>query len=203
VKSLVTPVVQLTGSLGLPLLPATTVNQTVDGLTQSVQTLTDPVTKSTLTAALSQLPITLATGETGAFTNPAALPGDTVSGLNATSRVLMSGTAQQPLTTALVSAINSTLGGLTAQQLIDAGLLDQNTVLQAVASQLGVPTNLLTGSDITSILTTLTGTVTGLTGNLLGQSGSYTTMPALSINVPSGASTGVYRGQMVVTLMDN
>lgn len=203
VQSLVTPVVQLTGALNLPLLSAVNVSQTVNGLTQSVQSLTDPVTKATLSSVLNQLPVTLNTGEVGAFTSPASYPGDGTSNASPTSKVLMSGTAQQPLTSALVAAINSTLGGLTAQQLITAGLLDQNTVLQAAATALGVPTNLLTSTDITTILTTLTGTVTGLTGNLLGQSGSYTTMPALSINVPSGVTTGTYQGQMVVTLMDN
>ena len=80
--------------------------------------------------------------------------------------------------------------------------LDQNAVISAVAQQLGIAPNLLSAADVTSIMSTLTGTVNSLTGSILGQSGSYNTMPTLSISVPSSAAAGVYRGQLVVTLMD-
>src|SRR3954452_23877360 len=203
VKSLVAPVVQLTGTvnvggLGLPV----SINQTVDGATQSVQTLANTVTKSTLAGALAELPVTLQTGETGPFTAAAGLPGEPTAHPSPTSKVLMSGAAQAPLTSALVSALNTTYGGKTAAQLVTAGLLDQNAVVSAVAQQLGIAPNLLSGADVTSIMSTLTGTVSSLTGSILGQSGSYNTMPTLSINVPPSAAAGVYRGQLVVTLMD-
>jgi len=205
VKSLVDPVIQLTGSvsvgpvgLGLP----TAINQTVDGTTSSVQTLADQVTQSTLASALAELPVTLGTGETGSFDAPAALPGEPTAHPNPTSKVLMSGTAQDPATAALVSALQSTYGGETAAQLVAAGLLDQNAVISAVAQQLGITPDLLSASDITSIMSSLTGDITSIVGSVLGQSGSYNTMPTLSINVPSSASAGVYRGQLVVTLMD-
>src|SRR3954451_2517421 len=80
VKSLVDPVVHLTGSLtvgglGLP----TAINQNVDGATSSVQTLASTVTQATLASALAsalaELPVTLQTGETGAFSAAAGLPG--------------------------------------------------------------------------------------------------------------------------------
>ncbi|HET7530046.1 MAG TPA: hypothetical protein VFJ98_03700 [Mycobacteriales bacterium] len=203
VKALVAPVVQLTGTvnvggLGLPVA----INQTVDGATQSVQTLADAVTKSSLAGALADLPVTLQTGETGAFTAPAGLPGEPTAHPNPTSKVLMSGDAQDPAGAALVDALNTTLGGDTAAQLVSAGLLDQNAVVSAVAQQLGITPDLLSAADVTSIMSTLTGTVTSLAGSILGQSGSYNTMPALSITVPPSASAGLYRGQLVVTLMD-
>ncbi|MDQ1697538.1 MAG: hypothetical protein QOJ03_2891 [Frankiaceae bacterium] len=204
VKSLVAPVVTLTGTLNLgPILGnAVSINQVVDGGETTVQSLADTITKGTLAAALSELPVTLQTGETGAFSAADGLPGEPGSHANPTSKVLMSGDAQQPLKTALLSALNTTLGGDTAQQLIDAGILDQTAVVAAVAQQLGVAPNLFTAGQITSMLTTLTSTVTDLVGNIIGQTGSYNTMPALSIDVPSSASAGVYRGQLVVTLMD-
>ena len=57
-------------------------------------------------------------------------------------------------------------------------------------------------SRVWSIMSGLTGDITSIVGSVLGQSGSYNTLPTLSINVPSSASSGVYRGQLVVTLMD-
>ncbi|HET7312408.1 MAG TPA: hypothetical protein VFJ17_13890 [Mycobacteriales bacterium] len=203
VKSLVAPVVQLTGSitvggLGVP----TSIDQSLDGATQSVQTLANTVTQSTLAAALSQLPVTLQTGDTGTFDSPAALPGEPTAHPNPTSKVLMSGTAQAPLTSALVTALGTAYDGQTAAQLVAAGLLDQNAVIAAVAQQLGITPDLLSPADITTIMSTLTGTITGLVGSVLGQSGSYNTLPTLTINVPSSTPAGVYRGQLVVTLMD-
>ena len=205
VKSLVDPVIKLAGSvsvgpagLGLP----TSVNQTVNGTTSSVQTLANAVTTSTLASALAQLPVTLGTGETGSFSSAASLPGEPTAHPSPTSKVLMSGSAQNPASAALVSALETTYGGKTAAQLVAAGLLDQNAVVSAVAQQLGITPDLLSAADITSIMSSLTGDITGIVGSVLGQSGSYNTLPTLSINVPPSASAGVYRGQLVVTLMD-
>jgi hypothetical protein len=197
-------VIHLTGTLnlGLVLGNAVQVDQLVDGGESTVQSVADTITKGTLAAALAQLPVTLQTGQTGAFAAAAGLPGEPGSHPSPTSKVLMSGDAQAPLQSALITALNNTVGGNTAQQLINAGLLDQNAVVASVAQQLGIAANLFSAAQITSMLTTLTGTVTDLVGNLIGQTGSYNTMPALSINVPSSASAGVYRGQLVVTLMD-
>jgi hypothetical protein len=205
IKSLVTPVVNLTGSLnlgdlGLP-LGLTAVNQSVNGAVSSVQTLSNTVTSSTYAAALAALPITLQTGTSGAFTNPAGLPGQSGS-FTPTSLTLMSGAPGNPLA-ALLSAVQTTYNGLTAQQLVTAGIIDQNAVLTAAAQALGVTPDAFSAGDITTIMSSLTGTITSLTGGLLGQTGSYNTLPALSINVPAAAAAGLYRGEMVVTLMDN
>jgi hypothetical protein len=206
VESLVTPVVQLTGTLNLLGLPvgSTVVDQSIDGVTQSVTTLTEAVTQDTLASLLSELPVSLVAGETGTFDNPADLPSEPgTPHANPTSKVLMSGDAQSPaaLVNAIVAAINTDLGGATAQQLIDAGLVDENSVITAAADALGIVPSLLSSAQITTILDTLTGTVTGLTGDILGQTGSYSSLPALSIDLPT-VDTGVYRGQLVVTLMD-
>ena len=207
VESLVAPVVQLTGTLNLLGLPvgSTAVSESVEGVTQSVTTLTEAVTQDTLAALLDELPVSLVEGEDGTFDNPADLPSEPgTPHASPTSKVLLSGDAQSPadLVTAIVGAINTDLGGSTAQELVDAGLLDENTVVTAAADALGVVPSLLTGAQVTTILNTLTGTVTGLTGGILGQTGTYSSLPALSINVPTGTDTGVYRGQLVVTLMD-
>lgn len=132
----------------------------------------------------------------------AGLPGEPTAHPSPTSKVLMSGSAQDPASAALVSALETTYGGKTAAQLVAAGLLDQNAVISAVAQQLGITPDLLSAADIASIMSSLTGDVTAIVGSVLGQSGSYNTMPTLSINVPPSASAGVYRGQLVVTLMD-
>ena len=114
----------------------------------------------------------------------------------------MSGAAQAPLGSALTSALQTAYNGKTAAQLAAAGLIDQSAVIAAVAQQLGITPDLLSAADVTTIMTTLTGTISGITGSVLGQSGSYNTLPTLSINVPSSAAAGVYRGELVVTLMD-
>jgi hypothetical protein len=208
VESLVTPVVELTGTLNLSGLPvgSTAVSESVDGVTQSVQTLSDAVTQDTLASLLDLLPVSLESGDTGTFDNPADLPSEpSAPHANPTSKVLMNGDAQSPtaLIDALVDAINNDLGGATAQELVDAGLLDQNSVLSAAGDALGIVPSLLTAGQVTTIMTTLTGTVTGITGDVLGQTGSYSTMPALTIGaLPGTTETGLYRGQLVVTLMD-
>jgi hypothetical protein len=203
VKTLVDPVLKLTGSvtvggLGVP----TSINQTVDGATESVQTLANTVTRSTLASALASLPVTLDTRETGSFASAAPLPGEPTAHPNPTSKVLMSGSAQDPASAALVSALETTYGGETAAQLVAAGLLDQNAVVSAVAQQMGITPDLLSAADISTIMSSVTGDITSIVGSVLGQSGSYNTLPTLNIDVPSSASAGVYRGQLVVTLMD-
>jgi hypothetical protein len=203
VKSLVTPVLSLSGNLGLL---GTISGVSADGITQPVQTLADSVTQSTLASVLAQLPVTMNSGETGAFTNPADLPNEPgTPHANPTQRVVMSGDAQstQALLDALTSALNTTYAGKTGQQLVDAGLIDENTLLTAVAGQLGLVPALLTSTQISAILNGVTATVTGiLGGSVLGQTGTYSALPALSIDLPSTAATGLYRGQLVVTLMD-
>lgn len=203
VKSLVSPVVKLTGTITLGAVPLPiSISQTVDGAVTTAQSLADTVTKSTLASVLTQLPVTLQTGDTGAFSNAAGLPGEPTSHPNPTSLNLMSGNAQQPVASALVSALNAAYGGDTVQQLLTAGLLDQNAVVSAVAQQAGITPDMITNAERTAIMTSLTGTIDSLSGSIVGQSGSYNTMPALSINVPASAAAGTYRGQLVVTLMD-
>lgn len=204
IESIVAPVVTLSGNLGLL---GTISGLDVDGVTQSVQTLSNAVTQDTLATVLDQLPVSLTAGATGAFTDPADIGQAGEPGAphgSPTSKVLMSGDAQSPtaLLDALVAALDNDLGGSTAQELIDAGLLDQDTVLTAVAGDLGLVPSLLTNLQITTILNGLTGTVTDITGDVLGQTGTYSSLPALGIDLPVGTDTGVYRGQLVVTLMD-
>src|SRR3954469_9864093 len=77
VKSLVDPVVHLTGSItvggiGLP----TAVNQNVDGATSSVQTLANTVTPAAVGSALGEPPNPPAAGQNRRFPRGAGLPGE-------------------------------------------------------------------------------------------------------------------------------
>jgi hypothetical protein len=105
-----------------------------------------------------------------------------------------------------VALVNSSLGvgssGVPVSQLISAGLVTQSQVLAAVTQALGTAADLLSQSQITSLLSGVTGKVTDLVGTLTGQSGSYSAQPELSISVPANTPGGSYRGQMTVTLMD-
>jgi hypothetical protein len=203
VAALVEPVFDLTGSIQLGALGVpVAVDKTVNGTAKDAQSLSAAVTQSSYASLLSQLPITLATGETGTFDSPAPLPGQSGSAFaNPTPKVLMSGSPHTPTTKSLTDALNATYGGKTAQQLVTAGLLDANAVISAAAQALGVTPDLITNSEKTTILTTLTGTVSGIL-SIDGQTGSYNTLPELDITTPSDTPAGLYRGQLTVTLMD-
>lgn len=204
-STLVTPLIHLTDS-ALPFTALTPLNATVTGTTTSVSTLASTVTQATITALGDELPVRIATGGGGAFTNPAGVTGQSGT-FNPTAVDVLDGTAQSlaALLTDLKNSLNNTK--TTAQDFVTAGLLDQNSVLTAAATQLGVTTDQLTGAQITQIMNAAA-TVTdlqplaGLTDKVLGQTGSYNTVSQLSLQVPAQQPAGNYQGELTLTLMD-
>ena len=205
-------------SLINPLLAGVTINNTVQGLAQSLtqaQLLgagnTGNLFGSTLTGLLTKLPIGVTTPAGGPFTTPAADPAGAscgVTGSGATNVPVMSGTANgSGLLADLQSVITSALGASpTITQLINAGYLDPNAVAASLESDLS---SLLPLSTIDSLLgsieSSLSGTlssVTPLVSGLTGQSGTYSSSPDLAVNT-AGVPTGSYKGLMTVTLVDS
>ena len=204
-STLVTPLIHLTDS-ALPFTALTPLNATVSGTTTSVATLATTVTQSTITALGNELPVRVATGGGGAFTNPAGVTGQSGT-FNPTAVGVLDGTAQSlsELLNDLTSALNN--AKTTAQDFVTAGLLDQNSVLAAAAAQLGLTTDQLTGAQITQIMNAAATVsslqpLAGLTDEVLGQTGSYNTVPQLSLQVPSQQPAGNYQGELTLTLMD-
>lgn len=204
--TLVTPIVHLADSVAP--FATTPLSATIDGTTQSVQTLQTTVTQATLTSVANELPVKLQQGDTGPFTSPAAVTGQSGT-FTPTQLNVLSGTAQSlaALLTDLTNALNGP--GHTAQQLVTSGVIDQNSVVAAAAAALGLTPDQLAPATVTSILNNTTATVTGFlpaTGsadNILGQSGSYNAMPQLSLTLPSQQPAGTYRGELTFTLMDH
>ena len=204
-STLVTPIIHLTDS-ALPFTALAPLDATVTGTTTSVSTLASTVTQATITALGDELPVRIATGGGGAFTNPAAVSGQSGS-FTPTAVGVLDGTAQS--LAALLNDLKNSLNNAktTAQQFVTAGLLDQNSVLTAAATQLGLTTDQLTGAQITQIMNAAA-TVTdlqplaGLTDKVLGQTGSYNTVSQLSLQVPAQQPAGDYQGELTLTLMD-
>ena len=203
-STLVTPLVHLTDSTGLFALA--NLDATVTGTTNSVSTLAT-VTQKAASSVLNELPVRVSTGAGGAFTNPAAVTGQSGT-FNPTAVDVLDGTSQSlgELLTDLINKLNT--GVVTAQNLVDDGLLDQNSVLAAAASALGLTPDQLSGAQITSILNGVSATVsdlqplTALGDKVLGQTGSYNTVPQLSLTLPAQQPAGTYQGELTLTLMD-
>lgn len=207
VSTLVTPIVQL-ASTAVPFSALTPFNATVDGVTQSVQTLQQTLTQSTMATLGDKLPIRVAAGTAGAFTQPAAVTGQPGT-FSPTARDVLDGT-KQSLSALLTDLVNKLQGtATTAQDLISAGVLDENTFLASAASALGETADQLTSTVINELLTGVHATVTGLdpltatTDQVLGQTGSYNAMPQLALTLPAQQPAGSYQGELTLTLMDN
>lgn len=203
-STLVTPLVHLTDSTGL--FAAANLDATVTGITSPVQTLATTVTQAT-TSLLDQLPVRVTAGTGGAFTNPAAVTGQSGT-FSPTPVDVMDGASQSlnALLTDLLTKLNA--GVLTAQDLVTAGLLDQNSVVAAAATTLGLTPDQLTAAQIASIMSSVSASVsdlqplTSLGDKILGQSGSYNTVPKLSLTLPAQQPAGTYQGELTLTLMD-
>lgn len=207
-------------------------NQPVTGqalsLTQSELTAlsSSNLIGSTLAQAMTRLPMSIASGAGGAFSTPAADPSGSNCGIstgsNATNVQVMSGapdasgllsdveaivqsatnTAAPTATDLVADGVDST-GVCTTATAGCTAFLTVNQVLAMVSTALGTNSSLLTSSQVTGILNTLTTTVgSGITlvSTATGQSGNYSSQPAMAINT-SGIGAGSYSGQMTVTLI--
>jgi hypothetical protein len=210
VTALTQPVVSLTGNLssvlGLVLgllgggVNPANVTTTVTSTLQSTVVQASHV----LDGTLASLPLNVAGGSGGAFTTPASLgAGDPVQGGTPTSLTMLSGTPNAS-PSGLLAAVQGTLNGKTATQLISLGVLDQSSVLSALSGVLGLPLSVLNNPlliNLTNLLGGLTGTVTSL-GGVQGQSGTYSASGALNVTVPGNVAAGTYRGVLTLTLAD-
>lgn len=201
VSALVQPVVDVVGSVpgGLCLLLGLgSCGLSFPDLTANLQTLTVPVDLG----QLANLPIVPQAGQAGAFASPS------FNGIGATDpakpgvpsptslRMLGGGTGVAgPLLTSLDSTLGTTLSGVPLDSVLPIA-----TVTALLQQTLGAAYDLLSGPQLTSILSTLTYTVDSLgAGSILGQSGTYTSYPTLNVSLPENLDPGTYEGTLVVT----
>ncbi|MGI8794050.1 MAG: hypothetical protein ACR2H3_12915 [Acidimicrobiales bacterium] len=153
-------------------------------------------------SALQNLPLLPQGSDPGAFTNPsfagvgAADPAP--SGTTATARQMIRGlvVADTSVLAALQTALGTAVSGKTASELINSGLLT-SSVRDAVG---GTVWDSLSLDDQTALLAALAATAENVVANMvLGQTGTYLSFPVLTVNVPSDAAKGTYRGTLVVT----
>lgn len=89
----------------------------------------------------------------------------------------------------------------TVGEYVNAGILDLAAVKRTLASALGVDAGLLTDASVQALSATL-----HQISDLAGQNGVYVSMPILNLNrndaSAEAAPTGVYKGQMTVTIAD-
>ncbi len=164
------------------------------------------------------LPIQVDTGTGGAFTNPA--PHSTCEPAPADPATVHSIQEGSPNDlTALFNWVTNevtdaadvdTNGDITGTELVDSGEVTDADLAEAVRQaladagvNLGLLDTLLAAGDITmdDIYALLTATLDPIT-SLLGQTGTYLSVPELSLSVPGGVPGGTYRGTMTVTLLD-
>lgn len=214
--------------LGLPLLNGvlpTTNPVTVSGasqvLTQAQETgnaLTDEL-GSTL-SGLTGLPISLTGSSKAPFASPAAPPTGSgctdTTGSGATSLTVLNGglpatpvTPVTPLINDLYSVISTALGstvsGVAPPTLFQLGsttsFVNAANAVDQIASAIGIPLNLVTGSIATSIEKDVTATLSSTLSTVTSLTGNYSASPAMSIST-AGIPAGSYRGQLTITLAD-
>lgn len=168
-------------------------NLSVTDLTAKVQTVSYAAN-----TALSGLPLVPGSTEAGAFDVPAYAndsPDTPGSPPSATSRTLLSGNtnAGSAFLTDLTARVQSVVNGLSTV----TDLVDSNTLVSALPPALQV----LGGSTLTTLLaSSFTATVHSvLTSQILELTGTYLAFPKLTVDVPSDAPSGSYRGTLIVT----
>jgi hypothetical protein len=101
-------------------------------------------------------------------------------------------------------------GTVTGSELVSTGEVTSATLAEAVRTALSdagvdlgildtlVATGALSMDDIYAILTATVDTLSAL----LGQTGTYVSLPKLSVDVPDQTPAGTYRGTLTVTMVD-
>lgn len=171
-----------------------------------------------LDGADSLLPVKVSNGSAGAFGSPAAHPDCGGGAPSPTSRLLMSGNAGSlgGFVQGLIDDLAALVDGITAADMVGDGTIDAAAAQAAAAAAvqgladdlnaqlaglgLGPVTLPQTGGVIDQVLQELEG-VLG-TVDLLGQSGIGVSVPNLDASPASAPQSGVYRGRMVVTIVD-
>lgn len=171
-----------------------------------------------LDGASSLLPVKVSNGSPGPFSTPATHPQCGGGGGTPTSRMLMSGDASSlgGFVQGLIDDLQALVDGVTASDLIDAGVIDAAAAEAAAAEAVqGLQDQInseLAGLGLDPIALPQTGDVIDLvldllvglldTANLLGQTGVGISVPNLNAEPDSAPTAGVYKGRMVVTLVD-
>ncbi len=189
------------GLLKLPLLSnVCTITQT--GLTGALQVLDVPVDLS----SLGNLPLLPQANETGNFAwaeygagtagagDTAGKAAETAAGQTASHRTVVSGA---PITTAAVlNPLTTALNALPQSTLIPTA-----TLVNALRSALGAVWDLLSATQITTVVNSTVATVQSvIPSQILNQSGTYMSMPTLNVDT-TGAAAGDYLGTLVVTAL--
>jgi hypothetical protein len=101
-------------------------------------------------------------------------------------------------------------GTITASELVASGAVDSGTMASSVRQALidagvdsatldtAIAAGAVSYAQLFALLNATLGTITGLTG----QSGTYLSLPKLTVSVPAGTAPGAYRGTLTVTLVD-
>ncbi|HEX2030690.1 MAG TPA: hypothetical protein VHL78_04720 [Actinomycetota bacterium] len=184
----------------------------------AVATQLEDTVAGVLDGADSLLPVKVSNGSPGPFGAAANHPSCGEGSGTPTSRLLMSGDASSPgdFVQGLIADLEALVNGITASDMVGDGTIDA-AAAQAAAAQavqdleddinaelaaLGLPPITLpqTGAVIDQVLDELVGTL-GLT-NLIGQSGAGISVPNLAAEPDSAPTAGIYKGRMVVTLVD-
>ena len=171
-----------------------------------------------LDGASSLLPVKISNGSPGPFTTPASHPQCGGGGGTPTSRMLMSGDASSlgGFVQDLIDDLEALVDGIAADDLVSGGVIDAAAAEAAAAeavqgledqinaelAALSLPPITLpqTGTVIDAVLDLLVGLLD--TTNLVGQSGAGIAVPNLDADPASAPTAGVYKGRMVVTLVD-
>ena len=171
-----------------------------------------------LDGADSLLPVKVSNGSPGAFGAAASHPTCAGGSGTPTSRLVMSGDASSPgqFVQDLIADLEALVNGISASDMVGDGTIDA-AAAEAAAAQaiqgleddinaelagLGLPPIAIpqTGAVIDQVLDELVGAL-GLT-DLIGQSGAGISVPNLAAQPDSAPTAGIYKGRMVVTLVD-
>jgi hypothetical protein len=173
-------------------------------------------TTSTVSSGLEDtLPLKVTSGTGGAFTN--RMPHDDCADAGAstpTPVVVQDGSiSNNPTLFDWVQNVSDTIfddadtggdGALSTAEAVAADLVEDPAVDAAIRDALitlGVAEGLITSTvigQVKALLTSANDTIT----EILGQTGSYTSLPKIVADVPGGTPSGLYKGEMTITLVE-
>lgn len=210
------PALDLTGSITGLLATALGLSSGSTVTSPVTQQLQDFTNSNIFTGIEDALPIKVTTGSGGTFTNRAPHAACDASATGATSVQVQAGnvSSQQDLLSwvqTVENSIFSTAAGgdgiLTGAEAVTAGMITQSSLDDAVRTALtSAPLNvnplLITNALLSQVEGLLTATGVPSVSSILKQTGSYTSLPNLLVGDLSGVPTGLYRGTMTVTLIE-
>lgn len=195
----------ITTALGLP--SGTSI---VAPVTEDMQSFANSTVYSGLESAL---PLKVATGAGGTFTDrmPHTGCGDGGASIPTAVEIQNGSISDDASMLAWVQSVADSVfatasggDGMTAAEAVAAELVADSAIdasirsaLEAIVDNDLLITDLII-ADVKALLTATDHTV----ASILGQTGSYTSLPALNVDVPGGTETGLFKGTMTITLID-